>query len=146
MIYDTAKTPNEFSNITIEMTLKGLLHQKANVKNGEWGYTQKGRINRSETINFSWFLNFQWYIYDTHPACAFSFLSPRFRDIKHNSLDENHIPSQIFLYWIKEQSFTIVEQVRSVQDVSVLEVGVVPLLWVHVGIPHLCHLASLHHL
>lgn len=35
------------------------------------------------------------YIYDTHPACAFSFLSPRFRDIKHNSLDENHIPSQI---------------------------------------------------
>lgn len=46
LIYDTAKTPNEFSNITIEMTLKGLLHQKANVKNGEWGYTQKGRINR----------------------------------------------------------------------------------------------------
>lgn len=55
LIYDTAKTPNEFLNITIEMTLKGLLHQKANVKNGEWGYTgtQKGRINRSDTMNFS---------------------------------------------------------------------------------------------
>lgn len=32
LIYDTAKTPNEFSNITIEMKLKGLLHDVPYIK------------------------------------------------------------------------------------------------------------------